>query len=133
MRTKFILSVSLAVVLACNSAKTAKANSDALNEPVMADRPNEIVFSESMMPNNSPQVALSTAAKFIASPVLTETEYKGQLAFTTECSRCHDLPKIGSYAKTAWVTILPKMQKKGKTSNEIMQLIETYVNANYEK
>ncbi len=99
----------------------------------MADRPNKIVFSESMMPNHSPQVELPNTAKFIASPVLTETEYKGQLAFTTECSRCHDLPKIGFYAKTAWVKILPEMQKKGKTSNETMQLIEAYIYANYEK
>lgn len=123
----------LVSVVACHSGKSVRTASVAPNEPIMADRPSEVVLAESIMTTKASELAAQPMAKFIASPVLNETEYKGQLAFTNECARCHDLPILSQYPKTAWTKLLPDMQRKGKTDQATMDLISAYVYANYEK
>lgn len=133
MRNVVSLASVLVLVFACHSGKSVRTSSVAPKEPIMADRPNEIVYAESMMPTKASELAAQPIAKYIASPVLNETEYKGQLAYTNECARCHDLPNLSQYPKTAWAKLLPDMQRKGKTDQATMDLISAYVYANYEK
>lgn len=133
MRKQVSLIFLVALALSCHSGKSVRTTATDAPAPVMADRPSEVVLAESAIPAKAPEVAPNAGVKFIHSPMLNETEYKGKLAFATECARCHDLPVLAEYPKKAWARLLPDMQRRGKTDQATMDLISAYVYANYEK
>jgi cytochrome c5 len=85
----------------------------------------------------SPKVAKPVAGP--AEPAKPEVHYseaqlaEGKTLFTASCGRCHKLFEPVSKSVSKWESVLPRMIKRAKLSEEEGTLVRAYVMANVKK
>jgi mono/diheme cytochrome c family protein len=87
-------------------------------------------FFSSSKVHSSVRYDLQYTVKSIPTPDTANLK-AGQEIYTQNCGRCHRLHKPNEFTADKWTnSILPKMSKKAKLTEDQNKLVEAYLSAN---